>query len=247
MAQQVLAVIPARLGSKRFSGKVLYPWRGKPLLFWVHKTVARSKLIDRLVIATDNDEIERAAIGFGAEVVRTSSKHRTGSDRAAEVFDKLGGDIVLNIQGDNFGLTGSVLDRVIAAMKRDRKIECATLVNRIVDDCELFDPNKVKVVVDGDSNVLWFSRFPLPYLVRAEENNRFEQFPFLGHIGVYFFRGAVLRQFARWKRSPLEKAESLEQLRILANGVGIRAFKTRIRTVSVDSPDDVKKMDGVYR
>ena len=113
MAVRVTAVIPARLGSKRFPGKVLYPYRGKPLLYYVWKDVGRAKQIDRLIIATDSADVARAAELFGAEVFRSTRAHATGSDRVAEVATHIGGDFILNIQGDNFGLTGSSLDRVI--------------------------------------------------------------------------------------------------------------------------------------
>jgi 3-deoxy-manno-octulosonate cytidylyltransferase (CMP-KDO synthetase) len=246
MAQRVLAVIPARLGSTRFSNKVIYPLNGKPLLFYVHQEMSRVAAIDKLVIATDSNEIARAAEGFGAEVVMTARKHRTGSDRVAEVAAKLGGDIILNIQADSLGLTSSTMARLVNAMKKDGKVKYATLARPIESDNELFDPNKVKVTIRPNGDALWFSRFPIPYLQNCSEKNRYRQFPFLMHIGVYAFRREALRQFASWRRSPLEKAESLEQLRILENGLTIRVVKTKIKTVSVDSPDDLNKIKHIY-
>ncbi len=247
MAQRVLAVIPARLGSTRFSNKVIYPLNGKPLLFYVHREIARVAAIDRLVIATDSKEIARAAEGFGAEVVMTSKKHRTGSDRVAEAAEKLGGDIIINIQADSFGLTSAAMTRLVRAIKNDRRVKFATLARPITNDDELFDPNKVKIVLRSNNDALWFSRFPIPYLQNCSEKDRSRQFSFLLHIGVYGFRREALRQFASWKRSPLERAESLEQLRILENGATIRVIKTKIETVSVDSPDDLNKIKRIYR
>jgi 3-deoxy-manno-octulosonate cytidylyltransferase (CMP-KDO synthetase) len=242
MAQKVVAIIPARLGSTRFSGKVLYQHEGKPLLFYVHRNISRSKLIDRLAIATDSAEIRRAAEQFGAEVVKTSKRHRTGSDRAAEAARKLGGDIIINVQADTFGLSGTVLDSVIARMNADRSIKFATLVRRIDRDDELFDPDKVKVVLDREDNALWFSRFPIPYLQKADNGTRAAQHPFWLHIGVYFFRSSALQTYTSWRRGTAEKAESLEQLRILENGGKIRVFKTKIKSFSVDSPKDLHIM-----
>ncbi len=247
MGHRVLAVIPARLGSRRFSNKVIYPLFGKPLLFYVHSEVRRAKSIDRVVIATDSDEIAAVAEGFGAEVVRTSRRHRTGSDRVAEVAGKIGGDIVINIQADNFGLKGSVLDSLVKRMADDGKIKYATLARKVDSDSELFSPNLVKVVTDADDNALWFSRYPLPFLQGAGPGKRYSQFGFLGHIGIYGFRRKALEKFASWKRSPMEKAESLEQLRILENGEKIKVFRTKMDSVEVNSRSDLKKLKRIYK
>jgi 3-deoxy-manno-octulosonate cytidylyltransferase (CMP-KDO synthetase) len=243
----VLGVIPARLGSTRFPGKALYPYHGKPLLYYLWDQMRRSRQIDRLVVATDSREIARAAEAFGAEVAKTSAKHHTGTDRVAEVAAATRADIVVNIQGDNFGLKAGSVDRVIAAMKANVAIECATLVRPIADDGELFDPSVVKVVSADDNRALWFSRFPLPYLQNATDRPRSGQFRFLAHIGVYFFRRPTLQRFAGSKRSRLEIAESLEQLRLLDNGSRIDLFRTSARTVSIDTQADLNKISLLYK
>jgi len=242
MATRVLAVIPARLESKRFPRKALHLWKGKPLLYYVWHTVSKVRRIDRLVIATDSPEIKQAATQFGAEVAMTSSRHRTGSDRAAEVLAQLGGDLIVNIQGDCLGVSAATLSSAIAKMQNDRSIACATLARRITSDDELFDPNCVKLVIGPDKHALWFSRYPLPYVRGAGKGNRAQQFPYWYHIGIYFYRRSVLEKFAGWKRSNLEKAESLEQLRLLEHCVRMRVFETKMQTVSIDSPDDLDKM-----
>jgi len=247
MAAPVTAVIPARLGSKRFPGKVLYPYRGKPLLYYVWDDVRRSKRIERLIIATDSAEVSRAAEGFGAEVFRSTKPHGTGSDRVAEVASRVGGEIFLNIQADNFGLTGRLLDRVIAVFLRERGVEYGTLATRINADSDLFSPNAVKVVVSRSGTALWFSRYPIPFLQHAGARHRTTQFTFRRHIGVYLFRRSGLQAFRRWRPSPLEKAESLEQLRILEHGARMRVFDVPLKTVSVDSPADIEKLDRIYR
>jgi 3-deoxy-manno-octulosonate cytidylyltransferase (CMP-KDO synthetase) len=246
MKRTVLAVIPARLNSKRFAGKIVCSYRGKPLLSYVWQEVREVGNIDRLLIATDSDRVIRAARAFGAEVIRTSARHRTGSDRVAEVAERVGGDIVVNVQADNFGLKRAILERAIERMKRDRSMAFATLAHRIKSDGELFDPAVVKVVLSKAGEALWFSRFPVPYVRDADDRQRADQFKFYEHIGVYFFRRTALRAFARWKRSALERAESLEQLRILENGGRIRVFKTVTHPVSVDGPDDLAKLAAVY-
>ena len=246
MGRLVTAVIPARMGSKRFPAKVMYPYRGRPLLYYVWREIRRARLIDQLVIATDNREIRRTAEQFGAKVMMTSARHQTGSDRTWEVVEKVGGEIIVNIQADNFGLGHTVLDRVVRRMTQERNIRVATLVQRVEDDNELFDHNLVKVLISGSSEAIWFSRYPLPYIQHPDNRPRSDQFKFYGHIGVYFFRKAVLKQFAESSRTLLEKAESLEQLRLLEQGERIRIFKTRQRVVSVDCTDDVKKLAALY-
>lgn len=247
MSTLVTAVIPARLGSKRFSGKVLHSYRGKPLLFYVWSAVSRSRGIDRLVIATDSPRIAEEATKFGAEVVRTTKKHKTGSDRVAEVAEKIGGDIIINIQADCFGLKAALLDKIITKMRADKKIECATLARRIHKSDELADPNQVKVVVSSQGEAFWFSRWPIPYYQSLPQKKWAGSFAYLGHIGIYFFRRETLRAFAKYSQSRLEKIESLEQLRLLENGHSIRVFQTESRTISIDRISDLKKLNLLYR
>jgi 3-deoxy-manno-octulosonate cytidylyltransferase (CMP-KDO synthetase) len=244
---QVLAVIPARLGSTRFPGKVLYEWEGKPLLWYIWREVTRAKKIDRVIIATDSQELFTRATAFGANCFLSKKKHRTGSDRVAEVAAQLKPEIVINIQADNFGLKGAVLDRALELFSKEKECPTATLARKIDDDRALFNPDIVKLVMTTDNRALWFSRFPLPYIRGASgDDDRWSQARFWEHIGVYLYRRAPLTQFARWPQGQAEKAESLEQLRLLENDIKMRVYPTRSRTVSIDSPDDVKKMIAVY-
>jgi 3-deoxy-manno-octulosonate cytidylyltransferase (CMP-KDO synthetase) len=206
----------------------------------------KSRQIDRLIIATDNSEIASAAEDFGAEVAMTSSKPKTGSDRAAEVAMTLRTGIVVNIQADNFGLKSSLLDRVINTMKRSPAIKFATLARQIDRDQDLFDPGVVKLVMNKQQQAQWFSRYPIPYLQHATSRTRSKQFAFFEHIGVYFYRAAALASYASWGRSQLEMAESLEQLRILENGGTIKVYTTKTRSVSIDRPEDLRKLDRLY-
>lgn len=243
----VVAVVPARLGSRRFPGKVIYPYRGRPLISYLLQDLAGARKIDRVIVATDSGKVRRLVEGLGVEVKLTSSKHATGTDRVAEAIKGVRADLILNVQADNFGLKGRVLDNLIDKIIADRSIDCATVACRIVSDSELFDPNIVKVIKRGDGNALVFSRFPLPYLSGAGRSGRAKQFRFLGHIGVYFFRPGALKRFAGHRRTPLEKAESLEQLRILEYGDDIRLFETSMRSVSVDTKADLRKLDQIYK
>lgn len=247
MAAIVTAIIPARLGSRRFSRKVLYPYRGKPLLFYVWQEITRAKAVDRVIIATDSSEIEKEASAFGAEVIKTSSKHKTGSDRVAEVAEHTGGSVFINIQADNFGLKPALLNRVIGRFCADRSAKFGTIAVPIKSDEDLFDPNIVKVIAGKDDHAIWFSRFPIPYLQHACDKNRSRQFKFLAHVGVYLYKKNALKLFRQWGQSSLEKAESLEQLRIIENGGRIRLYRSKTGPVSVDTPDDVVKLNSIYR
>ncbi|UCC44685.1 MAG: 3-deoxy-manno-octulosonate cytidylyltransferase [Candidatus Zixiibacteriota bacterium] len=247
MSSSVLAVIPARLDSGRFPGKVLYSYREKPLLFYVWREACNSRLVDEVVVATDNREVRDAATKFGARVLMTSARIKTGSDRAAVVADRLGGRLIINIQADNFGLKASVVDRVVTRMLADRTIAVATLARRITSDDDLLDPDIVKVVLGSDGRAMWFSRYPLPYVRHAGDGPRTARHRFYEHIGVYFFRRSALARFAGIPRTPCEKAESLEQLRVLEAGDRMQVYRTSVRTVSVDKPEDVEKLSTIYQ
>lgn len=247
MSLRVTGIIPARLGSTRFPNKVLYPFRGRPLLYYVWRDIQRSKRIDRLLVATDSPEVRQAAEDFGAEVIMTHGRCRTGTDRVAVAAEQVGGDIIVNIQADNFGVMGSLVDRVLMAMAKDRHIGAATLASPVRSDKELFDPGLVKVVADNEGNAAWFSRFPIPYLQRPSRGARARQHRFLGHIGIYFYRRGLLKRFAKMRKTPAEEAESLEQLRLIENGLAIRLFQTKSRVVSVDTPKDLRKLSAIYK
>ena len=244
MKAKVLAVIPARYQSRRFPGKPLAFVGGKPILQHIYNEASKAKLIDRVVVATDSDKIKSGVEGFGGEVVITSKRHRTGSDRAAEVASKLGGDIILNIQADHVGMNRQNYDSVLKKILADKNIRYASIVKKIEHETDLFDPNRVKVIFDSQDNALWFSRYPLPYLQNIN-GDRLSTFKYYYHIGVYFFRRSALDKFSRWTRSPLEKAESLEQLRILENHEKIRLFKIKSRVLSIDTRDDLIKAESL--
>jgi 3-deoxy-manno-octulosonate cytidylyltransferase (CMP-KDO synthetase) len=240
---RVTAIIPARLGSTRFPRKALFPIDGRPLVYYAWAAAREAKLIDRLFVATDSVEIGRAVNDFGGAVAVTSKRPRNGSERAAEAIAELNTDLVVNIQADNVGLPGTVLDRVIKAMLADRSIQFATLARPIGGrnwQDLLYNPDVVKVVTDRAGRALWFSRYPIPY-VRAKKGNILDHYPFLEHIGVYFYRKNALLDYAGWPPTAAEKAESLEQLRILENGGNIRLFLTRCGVRAIDSPEAVKR------
>lgn len=240
---RVTAIIPARLGSTRFPRKALFPVDGKPLVYYAWAAARGAKLIDRLFVATDSVEIGRAVNAFGGAVAVTSKRPRNGSERAAEAVADMHTDIVVNIQADNVGLPGAVLDWVVAAMLADRSIQFATLARPIGGRNWkelLYDPDVVKVVTDRSGDALWFSRYPIPF-VRTRKGKVIDHYPFLEHIGVYVYRKKALAAYAGWPQSRAEKAESLEQLRILENGGKIKVFLTRCAVRAIDSPEAIKQ------
>ncbi len=239
---RVLIVIPARLGSSRFKHKVLVPLAGRPLLYHVWRAAKQSSYADRVVVATDSDEIKRVAAEFGAEVMTTAKKHKTGSDRAAEVAKRLGGTVIVNFQGDTLGLGGKTVDRAIELVLKKKSVNVATLAHRITNDAELTNPNVVKVVTDSKGRALMFSRSVLPFVrdVAGKGPPGWQDFKFLHHVGVYVFSRAALERYASWPRTSLEKAESLEQLRLLERGEKIHVVTTRSKSVSIDSPEDLE-------
>jgi 3-deoxy-manno-octulosonate cytidylyltransferase (CMP-KDO synthetase) len=239
MKPAILAVIPARYESKRYPGKALSRIAGKTLLQWIYDEALKSKLIDRLVVATDSDRIADAVGEFGGEAIMTSARHRTGSDRTAEVLERLGGEIAINIQADHVGLDAAVYDRVIESMLNNKSDRFVTLAKRIDDEKILFNPDRVKLIIDTTGHALWFSRYPLPYL-QGIDGDRLKRFDFYYHIGVYFFRKKALENYHSWARSRLEKAESLEQLRIIENRQRIRIYKIKSRIFSIDAPEDLR-------
>jgi 3-deoxy-D-manno-octulosonate cytidylyltransferase len=226
----VVAVIPLRFASSRFPGKPLVGLLGKPLMQWVHEAACGAALVDRVIVATDDERIASCARGFGAEVMSTSERPRNGTERVAELMSRLNGDVWINIQGDEPLLTGADLDAVVTALV-DGDCDAATLACPLPPEL-LADANAVKVVLSRRAEALYFSRAPIPF-----ERNVGHVAPLL-HAGVYAFRRATLERYASREPSPLEQAESLEQLRLLEHGERMRVAVRPGTLVGVNVPAD---------
>ena len=234
---EITVIIPARWASTRFPGKPLVPLRGKPLVQHVWERAGRAKRVGRIIIATDDMRIAEAAFDFGAEVALTSPKHPTGTDRLAEVVRQLkSASIILNVQGDEPDIAPSTIDRLAEALQDDPKLGMVTAANPLTDPADVQDPNVVKVVTDLAGRALYFSRSVIPH----DRDGR-GGVKYLRHQGIYGYRRKVLLAFVKWKPTPLEQAEKLEQLRALEHGIAIGVIVVRRESVGVDVPGDVAK------
>ncbi len=234
---EVTAIIPARWASTRFPGKPLVKLRGKPLVQHVWERARRAKLVDRVIVATDDMRIAEAAFDFGADVALTSPKHPTGTDRLAEVAKKLkSAPIILNVQGDEPDIAPSTIDRLAQALQDDPALGMVTAANPITDRSDIGNPNVVKVVADLAGRALYFSRSTIPHDRDGDGGIKY-----LRHQGIYGYRRKVLLDFVKWKPTPLEKAEKLEQLRALEHGVSIGVIVVKKGSVGVDVPADLAK------
>lgn len=239
MSRLVLAVIPARLGSTRFPRKLLARHDGKTILEHVWCAVSRSPQIDRVIIAAEGKELIAAAKEFGAEVVPSSSRHKTGSDRVAEAARKISASLVVNVQGDNFGLSSAALNKLVLAMQANRDWPVGTLVRKAVSREDVANPSKVKVALAASRRALWFSRAPLPMMPSGDLDLKA---PHWIHIGVYAFRPVVLRRFAQLKQTKLEQTESLEQLRLLESGIPVFTEIVANGPLAIDTPADLARL-----
>ncbi|OGS27726.1 MAG: hypothetical protein A2297_00275 [Elusimicrobia bacterium RIFOXYB2_FULL_48_7] len=244
----IICVIPARYGSTRFPGKPLADICGKTLIQRVWERAKKAKLVDRVVIATDDKRIFDAAVGFGAEVAMTSRTCKTGTDRIAQAVRKINCGIVVNLQGDEPFIDPVLIDKTIQALIKDQTAVVSTPVCLPGRSEDLSDINSAKVVFDRNFHALYFSRSVIPNTSRAARNQRGEN-NLYKHIGLYVYRKDFLNRFVKLSQTPLEKSEKLEQLRILENGYKIRVVvvKTEGGAVAVDVPGDVKKAERLIR
>jgi 3-deoxy-manno-octulosonate cytidylyltransferase (CMP-KDO synthetase) len=240
MKSSVVIVIPARWGSTRFPGKSLALLRGKPLVQWVWEAASKSKTAGRVVVATDDRRIARAVEGFGGEAVLTKKSHASGTDRMAEVAEKIPGKIFVNVQGDEPLMQARVIDDLVRKMGR---APLATLAHVLTDERDYHDPNCVKVVCDRTMRALYFSRSPVPFMKSPLGSTK--GLRVWRHMGIYAFRREALRQFVRWPVGLLERAESLEQLRALEHGLSIQVVPTKLHCVGVDTPSDLARVEAL--
>jgi 3-deoxy-manno-octulosonate cytidylyltransferase (CMP-KDO synthetase) len=247
-----VGVIPARYGSSRLPGKPLADLQGKPLLYHVFRRASQAISLREVWIATDDERVRDAARDFGAPVVLTKRSHRSGTDRIAEVVEKIEADVVVNIQGDEPLIDFAAIDHAVRLLQQDPDADMATLRTPIQEPNDLWNPSVVKVVADQRGYAVYFSRSPVPYPrvkespfsdLRALISARPDLLRhFFRHVGLYAYRRGFLLQFTSWAPTPLELLEDLEQLRAIEHGAKIRVDLTHESVFGVDTPEDLERI-----
>jgi len=245
--EKVICIIPARYGSERLKGKVLYQINGRSILERVYNRAKLVKSFSDIYIATDHEKIIAAAEKFGAKTIMTCGRYHCGSDRVADAARKLDADIIVNIQADEPYIPVDAVEKPLRMLMEDKNLHVTTAATKIRKKEELYDPNIAKIVLDRDNFTLYSSRSLIPYpnvYFSDKKPASLKKVVFYKHIGVYLFRKKFLQRFAKLPVSYLEKTESLEQLRIIENG-----YKLKVAIVAQDSPcvdtlDDIKRIEG---
>ena len=236
---RIIGVIPARYGSSRFEGKVLADIAGKPMIQWVYERAKQSKTLDELFVAVDDPRVQSRVEGFGGKAILTGVHHKSGTDRIAEVVEKMAADIIVNIQGDQPLIDPNMIDEAVGPMIDNPEIQMSTLKREIEED-EFDGPGVVKVVVDEKDFALYFSRSLIPYPLYDENMRIYE------HVGLYVYRKDFLLEISKMPQGYLEKIESLEQLRVLEKGYKILVVETKMDKaagISVDTPEDLERVE----
>lgn len=243
----VLAVIPSRFESTRFPGKALADILGKPMIQRVYEQVSKSKDIDEIIVATDHQEILETVVGFGGNAILTSSNHKSGTERCAEILEQhtVKPDIIINVQGDEPIIDPAQIDLLVDLM-RDPETDIGTLAVLLSDYETLTSPSQVKLVMDTYHNALLFSRSVIPHIRNLPREKWTGQAKFYGHVGMYGFKPNTLIDISKLQPSPLEIAESLEQLRWMENGYRIKVAITSHITEGVNTPEDLKRIIRLY-
>lgn len=237
-----IGIIPARYSSTRFPGKPLSILGGKPVIQRVYEQT--SKVLNNVCVATDDERIYNKVIEFGGNAVMTRADHKSGTDRIAEAYEKIGKPykVVINIQGDEPFIHPEQIESVMECFD-DKDVEIATLGKRFTSMEAVQNPNSPKIVVDNRGFAMYFSRSVIPFVRGVEEGEWLGRYPFLKHLGLYAYRVDVLKAITALPQSSLEKAESLEQLRWLQNGFRIKVAETEFETVGIDTPEDLKRAE----
>jgi 3-deoxy-manno-octulosonate cytidylyltransferase (CMP-KDO synthetase) len=238
----ILGVLPSRWGSTRFPGKPLHLIAGKPLIQHVWERCQQCTRLAGILVATDDERIMQAVADFGGKAVMTSPEHPTGTDRIAEALRAVPqATHIVNIQGDEPLIDSALIDELAETMANDPSLDMATAANPLDPaDPAVRDPNVVKVVTALDGRALYFSRSPLPFF-----RNAVAGLPVLRHKGIYAYSRSFLERFVTWPPSPLEKAESLEQLRALENGASIKVLLTHDTSPGVDTPAQALEIEAI--
>jgi len=239
----VIVIIPARYASTRLPGKPLADICGKPMIQRVYEQAKKSTLVSDIIVATDDDRIVAAVQSFKGNVQKTPVDIQSGSDRIALVAKNLNADIIVNVQGDEPLIDPEVIDQTIQALNDDSHSVVSTAVKQTQSHQDVFNPSMVKVVLDKNNYALYFSRSPIPHIRDAKKDIEwFNGTIIYKHFGIYVYRADFLQHYTSLPQTPLEKAEKLEQLRILEHGYKIKCVITDYESLPVDTPEDLEKV-----
>lgn len=239
---KTIIIIPARYSSTRLNAKPLIKVGGKPVIQWVYEQAKKVKAADDVIVATDNQEIFDTVKTFGGKVEMTSIDHKSGTDRIAEVISRHDEyDLVLNLQGDEPLISTENITTAINLLKEDKTADISTLVKVIKDKNEIENPNLVKCIFDKNNYAIYFSRNKLPYERKEYEGD------FYGHIGLYCYRKNALLKMTKLPQALIEKAESLEQLRAIYNGMKIKVALVESNAIGIDTKEDLKAFEDYVK
>ncbi len=246
---KVIGVVPARYGSTRFPGKALALLRGRPMILHVLEWSSRAPSLARVVVATDDERIERVVQEAGHQAIMTPAECRTGSDRVAAAVAGQDWDVVINIQGDEAEGDPAALEAMLAALTASPECGVATAMTPLRRREDFESPHVVKAVADTAGRALYFSRAPIPSAARLEPDEAAAAGFVWGwkHLGLYAFRRSVLEAFAEWPQTPLERRERLEQLRLMEHGVAIRIIEVTHDAIGVDTPEELGELESALR
>ncbi len=239
---KILGIIPARFASSRFPGKPLVDMLGQTMIQRVYGQVKKSKRLSKVIVATDDERIYNHVISFGGDACMTSENHPSGTDRCHEALKKQNElfDFAINIQGDEPFIDPNQIDLLCSSI--NAQTELATLIQKIATLDQLHSPGEAKVVINQLHEAIYFSRSPIPFVLKAEQKDWLNKTTFYRHVGLYAYRADVLEKITQLPPSLLEIAESLEQLRWIENGFKIKTVETEMEEgICVDTPEDLEK------
>lgn len=235
-----IAMIPARYAATRFPAKLMQPLGNKTVIRHTYDNTVATHLFDEVYVVTDSDIILQEITSHGGKAIMSQRSHESGSDRIAEAVENMPADIVVNVQGDEPFVNQTALEQLLTAFEGEegKRVQVASLMQRMSNPDQINDPNFVKVAVDKNFFSLFFSRSVIPYPRAVLPETCYYE-----HIGVYAFRKDALLNFTRWEMSPLEAAEKIECLRYLENGIPIKMILTQYMGVEIDTPEDLLKAE----
>ncbi|MFT4660880.1 MAG: 3-deoxy-manno-octulosonate cytidylyltransferase (CMP-KDO synthetase) [Patiriisocius sp.] len=245
---KAVVIIPSRYASSRFPGKPLAVIHDKPMVQWVRENSAKASSVDDVYVATDDERIAEVVKSTGGKVLMTRDDHPSGTDRINEAYNQLNSeyDVIINVQGDEPFVEPEHIDLLVKCFE-DPEVNIATLIKAYKPGEDIFDENKIRVVINKNMKALYFSRSAIPFVKNEDRNTWQEKTPMYQHIGMYAYRPKTLKELTILTPSALEMAESLEQLRWLENGYDIHTMLTHSESFSVDTPEDLQRLIQLHK